>query len=82
LGGGRVVNMFGLGKKRSRLGKWLDRHGQTQEWLARKSGLGRNTVAYLCAEDDREPTKRTMKKILEAARSIDPNVKSDEFWPM
>ncbi|MGG1600969.1 helix-turn-helix domain-containing protein [Paenibacillus naphthalenovorans] len=73
---------FGLGKKRSRLGKWLDRHGKTQEWLIRESGLGRNTIMDLANDGGRSPNARTMQKILNALRTIDPNVKADDFWPM
>ncbi|MDQ0257933.1 putative transcriptional regulator [Evansella vedderi] len=74
---------LGLGKKRSRLGRFLDRHGKTQEWLVRKAGLGRSTVADLVSGDcEREPTTRTVKKILKALRELDPSVKADDFWDM
>jgi predicted transcriptional regulator len=73
--------MFGLGKKRSKLGKWLDKRGISQQWLANKSKVSRSTVSELCKNDaDHEPTQSTMKKILKAIREIDPNVKSDDFW--
>jgi predicted transcriptional regulator len=74
--------IYGLGKKRSRLGKFLDRSGITQEWLVRSSGLGRNTIADLANVGGREPNARTMQKILNALRTVDPNVKADDFWPM
>lgn len=75
--------MFGLGKKRSKLGKWLDKNDITQEWLIRKAGVGRNTISDLTSgESDREPTTRTIKKILKALREVDPNVKADDFWDM
>ena len=74
--------MFGLGKKRTKLGKWLDKNSVEQEWLVRKSGLGRNTIGDLANDPDRSPTTRTIQKILTALREIDPNVKSDDFWDM
>jgi transcriptional regulator with XRE-family HTH domain len=75
--------MFGLGKNRSKLGKWLDQRGITQQWLVKKSGLGRNTISDLTTEDnEREPNAKTMKKILSALREVDPKVKSDDFWDM
>lgn len=74
--------MFGLGKKRSRLGKWLDEKGISQEWLTRKSGLGRNTVGYLANDEDAAPNTKTIKKILTTLRTVDPNVKSSDFWDM
>jgi predicted transcriptional regulator len=74
--------MFGLGKDRSKLGKWLDKRGITQQWLVKKSGLGRNTISDLAAGNEREPNAKTMKKILKALREIDPKVKADDFWNM
>ncbi|QTL52848.1 helix-turn-helix domain-containing protein [Priestia aryabhattai] len=72
--------MFGLGKRRTRLGKWIDKRNINQEWLVRKSGLGRSTVGDLVNNSERLPTQRTMKKILQALRRIDPNIKSEDFW--
>jgi predicted transcriptional regulator len=78
-----VKIMFGLGKKRSELGKWLDKRGVSQTWLAKKSGVNRNTINELAAGDtDRSPTTRTIKKIVKALREIDPSVKSDDFFDM
>ncbi|KZE65616.1 XRE family transcriptional regulator [Fictibacillus phosphorivorans] len=75
--------MFGLGKNRSKLGKWLDNRGISQQWLVKKSGLGRNTISDLTTGDnEREPNAKTMKKILSALRELDPKVKSDDFWKM
>lgn len=75
--------MFGLGKKRSSLGMWLDRRGISQTWLAKKSGVNRNTINELSSgESEREPNTRTIKKILKALREVDPSVKSDDFWDM
>lgn len=74
--------MFGLGKKRSKLGKWLDKRGISQTWLAKRSGVNRNTINELAAGSDRAPTSRTMSKILKALREQDPNVKADDFWSM
>jgi predicted transcriptional regulator len=73
--------MFGLGKKQSPFGKWLAKRGISQQWVVKKSGVGRNTVSDLAA-GKRDPNARTMKKILKALREIDPNIKQDDFWPM
>jgi predicted transcriptional regulator len=74
--------VFGLGKKRTKLGKWLDRRGISQSWLMKKTGLNKNTIGDLTGNGDRSPNQRTMKKILQALREVDPNVKSDDFWSM
>lgn len=74
--------MFGLGKTRTKLGKWLDKRGITQAWLKEKTGLNKNTIGDLTSNKDRTPNLRTMQKIIKALREIDPNVKSDDFWDM
>ena len=74
--------MFGLGKTRTKLGKWLDKKGIKQEWLVSKTRLGRTTISNACSDKEYIPRGTTMKKILKAVREIDPNVKSDDFWSM
>lgn len=75
--------MFGLGKNRSSLGKWLDDRGISQQWLSKKSKVGSSTISNLCSANcDHEPTQRTMKKVLNAIREIDNKVKADDFWDM
>jgi hypothetical protein len=70
----------GLGKKRTKLGKWIDNRGIKQEWLVTKTGIGRNTITWACGDSDYMPGGRTMQKILKALREIDPNVNASEFW--
>ncbi|UOB93118.1 transcriptional regulator, XRE [Bacillus wiedmannii] len=74
--------MWGLGKKRTKLGKFLDKHNIEQEWLVRKSGLGRNTIGELANNFERSPTQKTMQKILKTLREVDPKIKADDFWDM
>lgn len=75
--------MFGLGKKRSKLGKFLDRYGISQEWLGRKTGIGRNTIGRLASGDEKHaPTATTIKKIMKAIREIDPKAKADDFFDL
>lgn len=74
--------MFGLGKRRTKLGKWLDARGIKQEWLATKSGVSKGTVTNICNESDYTPNVSTIKKIIKALREIDPSVKADKFWDL
>jgi transcriptional regulator with XRE-family HTH domain len=71
---------FGLGKRRSKLGKWLDRNGYTQEDLVSESGVSRNTISKVCSDPDYIPSGRVIKKILKAIRKVDPDVTIDDFW--
>lgn len=75
--------MFGLfgGKPRSKLGKWLDARGISQEWLVSKSKVSRNTISELAA-GKREPTLVTVKKIMKAIREVDPNARPDDFFDL
>ncbi len=74
--------MFGLGKKRSKFGKWIDKRGISQQWVSAKSGVNRNTVGKIASDPDYVPTGTTIKKILTAVRAIDKNVRAEDFWSM
>lgn len=74
--------MFGLGKKRSKLGQWLDKHGLSQKWLEQQTKLSDETISRLANKQEATPNARTMKKILEAVRKKDPKLRQDDFWPM
>lgn len=73
-----LLSLFS-GKPRSKLGKWLDKRGISQEWLVQKSNVSRNTISELCA-GKREPSLTTVKKIMKAIREIDPNAKAEDFF--
>ena len=79
-GKGGEWTMFGLGKKRTKLGRWLDRKGIKQDWVAEKGGVGRTTVSNACGDDQYIPSGSTMKKIIKALREVDPSIRADHFW--
>ncbi|WP_242305808.1 helix-turn-helix transcriptional regulator [Bacillus cereus group sp. BfR-BA-01451] len=74
--------MWRFRSRRTPLGRFLDKHRIEQEWLVRKSGLGRNTVGDLANNPDRSPTRKTMQKILKVLREFDSRVKAEDFWDM
>lgn len=74
--------MFGLGKPRSRLGKWLDSSGKTQRWLATEAKISEDTATRICSDETYIPGNTTKKKILNVIRRFEPNIKHDDFWPM
>lgn len=75
--------MSGLGKKRSKLGKWLDDHGITQQWLAKDSGASRSTVSEMCKADaDHQPRSDSIKKVMKSLRKINANLRVDDFFDM
>lgn len=69
-----------LGKPRTKLGLWLDKRGIKQEWLIKHTKLGRNTITWACGDHEYMPTSRTMQKILDAIRTVDPTAKVSDFW--
>ena len=77
-----LAKMFGIGKPRTKIGKFIDKYGITQEWLVKKTGLGRNTIGRLTGDKEYSPTLKTMKKVIAALREIDPSVKSDDFFDL
>ncbi|WP_078382327.1 helix-turn-helix domain-containing protein [Sutcliffiella halmapala] len=74
--------MWGIGKRRSALGKWLDKNGLEQQELAKTAKVSKNTVSKACSEVDYVPSPGVMKKILKAIRQVDPNAKMNDFWDM
>ena len=74
--------MWGIGKTRTRLGKWLDRKGLEQKDLEKASKVSHKTISKACNEKDYIPSSGVMKKILKAIREHDPNAKMNDFWDM
>lgn len=74
--------MYGLGKQRTKLGKWLDSKGISQEWLVKKTKLSRTTISSACSDVEYDLSGSTMRKILEALRSEGYDVKVSDFWEM
>jgi spore coat protein CotF len=74
--------MWGFGKPRSRLGKWLDSRSIEQQDLQKASNVSHKTISKACNEKDYVPSPGVMKKILNAIRKIDPDAKMNDFWDM
>ncbi|MYL53321.1 helix-turn-helix domain-containing protein [Pontibacillus yanchengensis] len=72
--------MFGLGKKRSRFGKFLDKYGITQEELSKVSKVNRNTISRIASSNDNEPSFKNAKKIIKALNKEGYNVDYEDFW--
>lgn len=71
---------FGTGKKRSPVGKFIDKHGYSQEDLSHASRVSRNTISKLCNDPEYVPSPSVLKKVMKAIRSIEPNAKADDFF--
>lgn len=71
-------NLF---KIRSPFGKFLDKlnreHNITQGNFAQMAKVNPNTISR-CANSNARPNQKNGKKIMRAARKLDPNIK--DFW--
>ncbi|WNF39098.1 helix-turn-helix transcriptional regulator [Bacillaceae bacterium IKA-2] len=76
------MNLFGLGKKRSAFGKFLDKHSISQEEIAHESKVSKSTISRLCQPDESEPKIKNAKNIIKALRNNGYKVDYDDFWDM
>lgn len=70
---------FGLGKKRTKFGRWLDRQGITQLEIEKRAKLGRATVSRLCNDFDYVPKFETVAKVKKALKQLGHDVPDDYF---
>lgn len=76
-----VMNM-GIGKPRTKLGKWLDARGIKQSWLEVRTGCNKNTITSVCNNAEYMPNLKTMQSIIKALREVDPSVRAEQFWDL
>lgn len=71
-----------LGKKRSKLGRFLDKNDLTQQDIVKESGVSRGTISRLCqVESEDGPTMKNATKIVKALRKLTgKDVHYDDFW--
>ncbi|MCQ6281048.1 helix-turn-helix transcriptional regulator [Bacillus sp. EB600] len=75
------MNWFGIGKTRSKLGRYIDQHGISQKELE-KAGVSKATVSRLCSSDEHQPTISTARKIIKFLKKFDKGIDYDNFWSM
>lgn len=72
--------MFGLGKRRSKFGRFLDEHRIMQEEIAKESGVNRNTISRLTKTNDNRPSMKNGSKIIRTLKKNGYDVDYDDFW--
>jgi putative transcriptional regulator len=75
------MKWFGIGKDRSKLGRYIDQHGISQKELE-KSGVSRATISRLCSNDDHQPNMSTARKIIDYLKRFDKRVDYKDFFDM
>ncbi|WP_042461328.1 helix-turn-helix domain-containing protein [Neobacillus dielmonensis] len=75
------MRWFGLGRDRSKLGRYIDQHGISQKELE-KSGVSRATISRLCSDDTHQPTISTARKIIHFLQKYDSTIDYRDFFNM
>ncbi len=74
------MNWFGLGKSRTKFGRWIDEKGIRQEDIQKRSGLSDETISRAANKDDWKPSWKTRKRIMDAVNEIDEDKTTRDFW--
>lgn len=73
--------MYGLGKSRSKLGKFLDKNKLSQTWLENETKLTRNTITHMCSGDYQKGFSiQSKQKVISALRKYGYDVMASDFW--
>ncbi|MGG3186870.1 helix-turn-helix transcriptional regulator [Priestia megaterium] len=72
--------MSDKGRKRSKLGRFLEKKGYKQSELSKIANLNRNTVAKIYNDSNYIPSGTTIKKVMKALRNLDPSLKAEDFF--
>lgn len=74
-----MFSFFGLGKSRSKFGKFIDRKEISQIEIEELTGLSRGTISKLCNDADYRPKQSTIAKIKKAMKQLGEEVSDDYF---
>lgn len=73
--------MFGVGKKRSKYGEFLDRHGIEQEEIRKLTKLNKDTVSKACNETNPRLRSITKDSLIKAAAKLSgKEISRTDFW--
>ena len=72
--------MFGLGKPRSKFGRYLDQKGIEQKEVAEKANVSEMTLTRMCNDKDHSPRISTWVKVQRALKSMGYDVDRDKFF--
>lgn len=75
--------MFGLGKKRTKFGRWLDKQKDiNQAELEKASSLSNATISRLCNQRDYAPKISTIHQINNGLKKLKKDVRIEDFLNM
>ncbi|MCM3786903.1 helix-turn-helix domain-containing protein [Domibacillus indicus] len=65
-----MFSWFGLGKSRTKFGRFIDEKGITQSELTSKSKVSHATISRMCNDDDYIPKYATLVKVKKAIEAM------------
>ncbi|NYV67085.1 helix-turn-helix transcriptional regulator [Bacillus sp. Gen3] len=74
-----MFSFLGLGKSRTKFGRWIDRQGISQIEIEELSGLSRRTISRLCNDHNYTPKYSTVVRVKKALTNLGKNVPDDYF---
>ena len=74
------MSWFGLGKPRSKFGRWIDSKGIEQKEVAEKANVSEMTLTRMCNDKDHSPRISTWVKVQRALKSMGYDVDRDKFF--
>ncbi|MEK4970729.1 helix-turn-helix transcriptional regulator [Cytobacillus sp. FSL R7-0696] len=77
-----VFSFFGIGKSRTKFGRWIDKKEITQIEIEEKSGLSRRTISRLCNDKEYTPKISTVARIKKALKEIGEGYPPDDYFGM
>ena len=72
--------MFGLGKPRSKFGRWIDSKGIEQKEVAERANVSEMTLTRMCGDKEHSPRISTWVKVQRALKSMGYDVDRDKFF--
>jgi predicted transcriptional regulator len=74
------MSWFGLGKPRSKFGKWIDSKGIEQKEVADRANVSEMTLTRMCSDKEHNPRISTWVKVQRALKSMGYDVDRDKFF--
>lgn len=71
---------MGLGKPRTKFGKWTDKKKLSQQDIIRICKIDKNTTSKVCNDLSHNPNQSTKGRIIMGLRNEGYNVYEDDFW--
>ncbi|WP_332633127.1 helix-turn-helix transcriptional regulator [Halalkalibacter flavus] len=72
--------MFGIGRRGSKFGHFLQKHRITQTEIAKEAKVSDTTISRLSKGNAFKPSIKNGMKIIKALKKYDKNVDFEDFW--